>query len=568
MDPAGNAYVSSSLGGNAHKITPAGVITQIITAAGDGAGNILDFPRGIAVDSGSFAYVTGFSSRNAFRIPLAGDGIITEIIDEVGNCVGVVCLDQPRAIAVDAAGNVYVGGASNVFKIANNGTGAITQIIDVNGDGTHALIFVFGIAVDAAGNVYVTGNLTDNAFKITPAGAITEIIDATGDGVNGLDGPQGIAVDAAGNVYVTGAGTDNVFKITPGGVITQIIDATGDGAGNSLDSPSGIAVDAAGNPYVVGTGSNNAFKITLSPDIDGDSFSPPADCDDADPNVNPGAAEVDNGIDDNCDGNVDEGFDGDGDGFTPIAGGDCDDIDQNVNPGASELNNGIDDNCDGTIDEGFDADGVDSATEDAAPNNGDGNDDGIPDSQQDNVASLPNVNGDFVTVASPGGTTLANVTSGANPSPGDAPAGVTFPAGFTAFEVGNLPAGGAVDVDIIVDLPPGVTINTYWKFGTEPVDPTPHWYEFLFDGTTGATISGNVITLHLVDGLRGDDDLTVNGVIVDPGAPALAPSGPGAQPAPSDDCGNGTCGMGTGMTMPMMLLGWMGLKRRRQPLRR
>ena len=215
-----------------------------------------------------------------------------------------------------------------------------------------------------------------------------------------------------------------------------------------------------------------------------------------------------------------------------------------------------------------DGDGVDSATEDAAPNNGDGNGDGIPDSQQDNVVSLPNVNGDFVTVASPSGTTLANVTSGANPSPADAPAGVDFPAGFIAFEVGNLPAGGAVDVDIIVELPPGVTIDTYWKFGPEPAAPMPHWYEFLFDGTTGATIDGHVVTLRLVDGLRGDNDLTVNGVIVEPGAPGLAPSSPGTQPADSSDCGNGMCGMGTGMTMPMMLLGMGWMRRRRSRVRR
>ncbi|MCH8148193.1 MAG: hypothetical protein IH987_09420 [Planctomycetes bacterium] len=42
----------------------------------------------------------------------------------------------------------------------------------------------------------------------------------------------------------------------------------------------------------------DAFKITPDSDGDGDGFDPPADCDDADPNVNPGATEPDNGLDD------------------------------------------------------------------------------------------------------------------------------------------------------------------------------------------------------------------------------------------------------------------------------
>jgi hypothetical protein len=79
------------------------------------------------------------------------------------------------------------------------------------------------------------------------------------------------------------------------------------------------------------------------------------DCDDNDPDVNPGAEEVcDDGIDNNCDGTVDEGCgscpDADGDGYTDAAcgGEDCDDNDFFVNPGVAEIcGDGIDNDCQG-----------------------------------------------------------------------------------------------------------------------------------------------------------------------------------------------------------------------------
>jgi uncharacterized delta-60 repeat protein len=161
----------------------------------------------------------------------------------------------------------------------------------------------------------------------------------------------------------------------------------------------------------------------------------------------------------------------------------------------------------------------------------DGNGDGIPDSQQSNVTSLPNSgNGSYVTLASPTGTTLDAVAAVSNPSPNDAPAGVTFPVGFLDFSVVGVTPGGATTV--VLYLPNNLTVATYWKYGPTPDNLTPHWYEFL-DQTvngrrTGAVIDNvnHTITLYFVDGERGDNDVNgtdfgINGVIVDPGAPAL-----------------------------------------------
>jgi len=82
--------------------------------------------------------------------------------------------------------------------------------------------------------------------------------------------------------------------------------------------------------------------------------------------------EVCDGIDDDCDGAIDEDFDQDGDGWT-TCNGDCDDTDASINPGATEVCNGIDDDCDGVVplnEIDLDGDGVAACDGDCAPGDG------------------------------------------------------------------------------------------------------------------------------------------------------------------------------------------------------
>ncbi len=86
------------------------------------------------------------------------------------------------------------------------------------------------------------------------------------------------------------------------------------------------------------------------------------------------------------------------------------------------------------------------------------------------------------------------------------------------FSVQGLAPGAATSVELL--LPDGLEIDTYYKFGPTPGNGTDHWYDFVSDEMTGVEISEGKLDLHFIDGGRGDDDLSANGTVVEPGGPA------------------------------------------------
>ena len=164
----------------------------------------------------------------------------------------------------------------------------------------------------------------------------------------------------------------NAFPVNPrspngqfGNYIHMIHSATFWSSGQSVLNPEfgGYRKLDYFNSSLLNQGASKQFGRSVrivkeSYDDDNDGYTEnQGDCDDNNAQVNPGAEEIEDGIDNDCDGFVDEGFDVDFDGYS-VNQGDCDDNNAQVNPGATEIEDGIDNDCDGDIDEGFDASGT------------------------------------------------------------------------------------------------------------------------------------------------------------------------------------------------------------------
>jgi CSLREA domain-containing protein len=192
---------------------------------------------------------------------------------------------------------------------------------------------------------------------------------------------------------------------------------------------------------------------------------------------------------------------------------------------ATDPNNNTSEFSDPVVETDTDGDGIPDAMEDAGPKNGDGNQDQIPDSQQTQVVTFPDsVNdGNYLTLVAPVGKTFQNVSFRDNPSPDDSPNHVVFNFGFSGFGLSGLTPGEHVAIEMILPVTTSAPLY-YYLYGKTADNPSPHWFDWLYDKQTdtGAEIHGNIITLHFVDGGRGDDDLTANGTIVSLSAPGFA----------------------------------------------
>lgn len=132
---------------------------------------------------------------------------------------------------------------------------------------------------------------------------------------------------------------------------------------------------------------------------------------------------------------------------------------------------------------------------------------------------------------------------------GTVPSGLSFPGGLVSFEITGLTVGDSAQV--LMQSP--ATATQYWRYGPPTLGAAPSWYEWNYDATrgTGAKLkSPGVWILYLRDGAAGDDDGAMNGVIKDPGGPAVyappaaGPGGSAGAAATGEDAAGGAASGG------------------------
>jgi sugar lactone lactonase YvrE len=271
--------------------TFAGVMNATGSVDAVGTNARFGYPHGLVFDNSGNLYVGDYLNSAVRKI--SKDGNVTTYAGMMGvtgtaDAVGTAAqFCGPTGVAIDKAGNIYVGDRQNQLIRKISTTRQVSTIAGHQGvygstDGTGALAYFWGpqcMVTDSAGNLFVTEAYNHTVRKITPAGVVTTFAGALGvtgtaEGVGTLARfytPIGIIADAQDNLYVADLSNHAIRKITPGAVVTTyagMIGATGCADGPlttaRFNGPTCLTFDAAGNIFLSDGLNGSIRKISKS----------------------------------------------------------------------------------------------------------------------------------------------------------------------------------------------------------------------------------------------------------------------------------------------------------------
>ena len=240
LDGAGNVYAMDSSGGH---------LLEYVQGAGSATlpGTLPVNPGQIAVDQQGDVFAVGSGTPAITELTVNGapssPGGPLNFTSTTVSYVPVSGTAAPQAIAVDAAGNLFVADlqstAANtaIYRLSLVPNAAVPQVTVGTG-----FTNPVSLAVDPSGNVYVADKGASAVYKLTP-GLVSGIPGYVQTTVSSLTGvvPVAVATDPAGNLYVQDAVSLSVIEVPVSGPNTTVL--------SGLHMPTGLAVDGKGNVY-------------------------------------------------------------------------------------------------------------------------------------------------------------------------------------------------------------------------------------------------------------------------------------------------------------------------------
>ncbi len=502
IDSLGNVYVANSRfstgASYVDKLDSSGnFLFRIGGATGSGNGQLYDV-AGIAIDSADNVYIADQANYRIQKFDSSGNYVTKWGSAGSGNGQ----FNYPSGIAIDAADNVYVSEAFSNKRIQKfTSSGVYVTKWGSAGSGNSQFQNITGIATDSSNNVYTTDSTNNRVQKFDSAGTYVTQWGSVGTGDGQFNTPMNIAVDSSNNIYVVEQNNYRVQKFTNTGTFTTKWGGTQGSDPSEFSLPWGIAVSPADEVYVADT-YNQRMQIFNASGVYQDEWSGVGTT-----TGSTGCTAV------NTDGNDDDYF------FDPTNEPFAGSWDQDVWYFSGSALPVL---CEGdcsivtqlTASSDYDEDGVTNGIEDAAPSNGDGNGDSVPDSLQLHVSSFVGEDtGEYITLVTPAGTTITesvSVTATVDPD-------FTYPFGFIGFTLTGLTPGDTAEITILY--------HNASSSDTDSLQPRKYFPETqtfldLEDYTvTATTVDANPaiqLTYSLTDGSTYDLDGAADGSITDP----------------------------------------------------
>jgi sugar lactone lactonase YvrE len=253
FDSAGNLYIADGNNYRIRKVMANGIITTVVGSgsqgySGDGGpatSAAITWIEGMAFDSAGNLYIANYGTHRVRKVDTSGiittvAGTGTKGYSGDGGPATAATLSSPAGLAVDSAGNLYIGDAGNnvvrkvtaagiISTFAGNGTagfsgdGGLATAASLRGLAMYTSQPLMGLVFDSDNNLLIGDSGNGAVRKVTPAGIISTIV---GNGFNGYSGNGGIAtaaqislpedmvVDSAGNLFIAETGNYRIRKVT------------------------------------------------------------------------------------------------------------------------------------------------------------------------------------------------------------------------------------------------------------------------------------------------------------------------------------------------------------------